>query len=130
MIEAIQDRSIIRLWTIQDLNTLVPLAIGQREITTNFTGKALSEWRNLLLLGWANACCSTTTAYGAAAALSFDGSEIFLYGGTGPDHGTFKIQLDDQPAITLTGTSPISHPNALLVSLCINELVGSRAHYI
>ncbi|KAF8598676.1 hypothetical protein BDV93DRAFT_609693 [Ceratobasidium sp. AG-I] len=56
----------------------------------------------------------TTTAYGAAAALSFDGSEIFLYGGIGPDHGTFKIQLDDQPAIILNGTSPISHPNALL----------------
>lgn len=62
-------------------------------------------------------CCSTTSTYGAAAALSFEGSEIFLYGGTGPDHGTFKVQLDDQPAVLLTGTSPVSHPNALLVSL-------------
>lgn len=37
-----------------------------------------------------------------------------MYGGTGPGHGTYKVQLDGQPEATLSGASPVVHVGALL----------------
>ncbi|CAE6450072.1 unnamed protein product [Rhizoctonia solani] len=55
-----------------------------------------------------------TTTYGAQAILEFQGSDILLYGGTGPNHGMFKVRVDGQPELTLNGTAPVAHPPSLL----------------
>ncbi|KAG8732111.1 hypothetical protein FRC10_001224, partial [Ceratobasidium sp. 414] len=63
----------------------------------------------------------STTTYGAAASLTFEGSEVFLYGGTGPNHGQFKVQLDNQQPFELNGTAPMQHPQT--------ELVRNQTHF-
>ncbi|CAE6501456.1 unnamed protein product [Rhizoctonia solani] len=55
-----------------------------------------------------------TTTYGAQAILEFEGSDILLYGGTGPNHGMFKVRLDGQAELELNGTAPVAHPPSLL----------------
>ncbi|KDN35018.1 hypothetical protein RSAG8_11961, partial [Rhizoctonia solani AG-8 WAC10335] len=55
-----------------------------------------------------------TTTYGAQAILEFQGSDILLYGGTGPNHGMFKVKLDGQAELDLNGTAPVAHPPSLL----------------
>lgn len=64
--------------------------------------------------GYIGSTAHSTTASGASARLIFDGSEIFLYGGVGPNHGMFKVQIDDQPGLTLNGTRPLDHTPTLL----------------
>ncbi|KAG8702611.1 hypothetical protein FRC08_003384 [Ceratobasidium sp. 394] len=64
--------------------------------------------------GYSSKTAHSTTTYGAAASLTFQGSEVFLYGGTGPNHGQFKVQLDDQQPLELNGTAPMQHPKTEL----------------
>jgi len=64
--------------------------------------------------GYSSNTAHSTTTYGAAASLTFEGSEVFLYGGTGPNHGQFKVQLDNQQPLELNGTAPMQHPQTEL----------------
>lgn len=64
--------------------------------------------------GYRSSTAHSTTTFNAAAALNFEGSEILLYGGTGPNHGMYNVQLDGQPEATFNGTSPIVHTQTLL----------------
>ncbi|QRW12126.1 hypothetical protein RhiLY_11125 [Ceratobasidium sp. AG-Ba] len=49
-----------------------------------------------------------------AASLTFWGNEISLYGSTGPDHGRFQVQIDNQQPLNFTGAAPVVHPDTLL----------------
>ncbi|QRV82728.1 hypothetical protein RhiJN_10743 [Ceratobasidium sp. AG-Ba] len=74
-----------------------------------------SSWNdNNNVSGYRSQTSHSTTILNAAASLAFQGSEIFLYGGTGPNHGEFKVQIDNQQPLVLNGTSPIQHPQTLL----------------
>ncbi|CAE6542126.1 unnamed protein product [Rhizoctonia solani] len=64
--------------------------------------------------GYLQGTAHRTTTYGAQAILEFEGSDILLYGGTGPDHGMFKVKLDGQAELELNSTSPVLHPPSLL----------------
>ncbi|KAG8770584.1 hypothetical protein FRC12_004176 [Ceratobasidium sp. 428] len=64
--------------------------------------------------GFRSGTVHSTNTYGAAASLKFEGSEVFLYGSTGPNHGQYKIQLDNQLALELNGTAPALHTQTLL----------------
>ncbi|KAG8773556.1 hypothetical protein FRC12_002464 [Ceratobasidium sp. 428] len=64
--------------------------------------------------GFRSGTVHSTNTYGAAASLTFEGSEVFLYGSTGPNHGQYKIQLDNQLALELNGTAPVLHTQTLL----------------
>ncbi|KAG8770861.1 hypothetical protein FRC12_004012, partial [Ceratobasidium sp. 428] len=59
----------------------------------------------------------STNTYGAAASLTFEGSEMYLYGSTGPNYGQLKVQLDNQPALELNGTAPTLHTQTLLYTM-------------
>ncbi|CEL62815.1 hypothetical protein RSOLAG1IB_10499 [Rhizoctonia solani AG-1 IB] len=50
-----------------------------------------------------------TQINGAQATLDFQGSDILLYGGTGPTHGQFKVQVDDQPQAILNSYAGNPH---------------------
>ncbi|KAF8596101.1 hypothetical protein BDV93DRAFT_500726 [Ceratobasidium sp. AG-I] len=55
-----------------------------------------------------------TQVTGATASVTFEGTGLYLYGGTLLDHGTYSIQIDNQPGITLNGSTKNFHPRALL----------------
>lgn len=62
---------------------------------------------------------SITQVAGATASLAFEGTGFYLYGGTLVDHGVFKIQVDDQPLVTLNGSTKSFYPRALLVGFSL-----------
>ncbi|KAG8680685.1 hypothetical protein FRC09_018052, partial [Ceratobasidium sp. 395] len=64
--------------------------------------------------GFRSGTVHSTNTYGAAASLTFEGSEVFLYSSTGPNHGQYKIRLDNQLALELNGTAPVLHTQTLL----------------
>ncbi|CAE6437666.1 unnamed protein product [Rhizoctonia solani] len=64
--------------------------------------------------GYLQGTAHRTTTYGARAILEFEGSDILLYGGTGPGHGLFKVKVDGQPELTLNAAAPLEHPPSLL----------------
>lgn len=75
--------------------------------------------------GYHQSTAHSTDVFGASSVLNFSGNEIFLYGGTGPTHGAFKVQLDDQPARTLNGSAVADHPQTLLYT---SSGLGTGAH--
>ncbi|KAG8776761.1 hypothetical protein FRC12_000704 [Ceratobasidium sp. 428] len=56
----------------------------------------------------------TTSQKGASASLTFEGTGIYLYGGTSPDHGAYTIELDDNPLVLMNGSTKDYHPKILL----------------
>ncbi|KAG8702612.1 hypothetical protein FRC08_003385 [Ceratobasidium sp. 394] len=64
--------------------------------------------------GYSSNTAHSTTTGGAQASFIFRGSEVFLYGGTGPNHGQFQVQLDNQQPLVLNGTAPMQHPKTHL----------------
>ncbi|KAG8702509.1 hypothetical protein FRC08_003445 [Ceratobasidium sp. 394] len=64
--------------------------------------------------GYSSKTAHSTTTGGAQASFTFEGSEVFLYGGTGPNHGRFRVQLDNQQPLELNGTAPMQHPKTEL----------------
>lgn len=88
------------------------------------TNRQLSKSSTQCCLPGGHGSCdrfSSTNVFGASAVLNFDGSEVSLYGGTGPTHGLFKVQIDDQPALTLNGSAVADHAQTLLVSRLIKH---------
>ncbi|KAG9094065.1 hypothetical protein FRC06_011196 [Ceratobasidium sp. 370] len=55
-----------------------------------------------------------TSQRGASASLAFEGSGIYLYGGTLNDHGVYTINLDDHPPVVLNGFTKDFHPKNIL----------------
>ncbi|KAG9083510.1 hypothetical protein FS749_005972 [Ceratobasidium sp. UAMH 11750] len=55
-----------------------------------------------------------TSQHGASASLAFEGSGIYLYGGTLYDRGVYTINLDDHSPVVLNGFTNDFHPKNLL----------------
>ncbi|KAB5593173.1 hypothetical protein CTheo_3403 [Ceratobasidium theobromae] len=83
-----------------------------------FNFDPLEDWTmSRTAAGYRGGTSHWTTSNGAAAALKFDGSEVFLYAGVGPRHGMYKVQVDGLPEATLNGTAPVLHTRTLLYAL-------------
>ncbi|QRW23881.1 hypothetical protein RhiXN_10205 [Rhizoctonia solani] len=55
-----------------------------------------------------------TNVAGATASVQFEGNAVYLYGGTLDDHGTFNVQVNDHPAVSMNGSTVGYHPRVLL----------------
>ncbi|KAG8772488.1 hypothetical protein FRC12_003057 [Ceratobasidium sp. 428] len=75
---------------------------------------------------------STTSRKGASASLTFEGTGIYLYGGTSPDHGAYTIELDDNPLVLMNGSTKDYHPKILLfyadsLSPGVHKIIATNA---
>ncbi|CAE6353590.1 unnamed protein product [Rhizoctonia solani] len=52
--------------------------------------------------------------YGTSASLEFQGTDVFLYGGFGPEHGQYKVALDSRPEEIMNGSAMNAHLPSLL----------------
>ncbi|KAF8687878.1 hypothetical protein RHS03_09884, partial [Rhizoctonia solani] len=73
-----------------------------------------SEWDTEIMSGYRTSVPYVTRTAGATATLDFQGSEITLYGRTGPNFGMFRVQVDNQEALTLNATRENSYPPTVL----------------
>ncbi|KAF8749023.1 hypothetical protein RHS01_10409 [Rhizoctonia solani] len=73
-----------------------------------------SEWDTEIMSGYRTSVPHVTRTAGATATLDFQGSEITLYGRTGPNFGMFRVQVDNQEALTLNATRENSYPPTVL----------------
>ncbi|KAF8715251.1 hypothetical protein RHS03_00034, partial [Rhizoctonia solani] len=55
-----------------------------------------------------------TNVAGATASVQFEGNAVYLYGGTLDDHGTFNVQVNDHPAVSMNGSTVGYHSRVLL----------------
>ena len=55
-----------------------------------------------------------TNTGGATTSVEFQGSAVYLYGGTLDDHGMFSVQVNDHSPVSLNGSSVGYHPRVLL----------------
>ncbi|ELU35903.1 hypothetical protein AG1IA_10067 [Rhizoctonia solani AG-1 IA] len=56
-----------------------------------------------------------TNVAGATASVQFEGNAVYLYGGTLDDHGTFNVQVNDHPVVSMNGSTVGYHSRVLLV---------------
>ncbi|CAE7145154.1 unnamed protein product [Rhizoctonia solani] len=106
-----------------------------REVDTPIVGSVIathdeftysSLWnRQTNMLEYRNSAAHQTNTRGETATLKFHGSEIFVYGGTGPDFGTFKVKVDNQDPIILNATTGYAHPP---VPLFMTSGLGDGQH--
>ncbi|KAB5593174.1 hypothetical protein CTheo_3404 [Ceratobasidium theobromae] len=101
------------------INDTQLLTIDDGDFTYNSTW-AMSR----TMTGYHNSTAHVTSTSGATTTLNFDGSEVFLYGGTGPTYGTFQVQVDDQ-SVVLNATTGVAHQSALLYTA---SGLGSGSH--
>ncbi|CUA72037.1 hypothetical protein RSOLAG22IIIB_10002 [Rhizoctonia solani] len=66
------------------------------------------------MVGYRNSTAHRTNTAGETATLKFRGSEIFLYGGVGPNFGTFQVQVDSQKPLFLNASRGVDHPPVTL----------------
>ncbi|CAE6402434.1 hypothetical protein ACGC1H_000292 [Rhizoctonia solani] len=89
---------------------VVPSVIATHE---EFTYSSLWSTQSGMT-GYRNSTTHRTNTPGETATLKFHGSELFLYGGVGPDFGTFKVQVDSQEPVVLNATRGFTHPPVTL----------------
>ncbi|KAF8672027.1 hypothetical protein RHS04_07942 [Rhizoctonia solani] len=108
----------------RDIDNFEPVEVDNK----NFTYSA--QWGAETMSGYRTSIAYVTRTEGATATLEFQGSEITIYGGTGPGFGMFRVQVDDQAALTLNATREKDHPPTILVrqhNLTLTNLEDSKA---
>ncbi|KAF8759918.1 hypothetical protein RHS01_01386 [Rhizoctonia solani] len=88
--------------------------IDDKDSMFSFPGSSgtWEEFRNLN--GYKNNAGHRTNVTGAQAILDFQGSDLLLYGGTGPIHGQYKVKVDNQPEVVLNSSTRNPHQPTVL----------------
>ncbi|CAE6495602.1 unnamed protein product [Rhizoctonia solani] len=88
--------------------------IDDKDSMFSFPGSSgtWEEFRNLN--GYKNNAGHRTNVAGAQAILDFQGSDLLLYGGTGPIHGQYKVKVDNQPEVVLNSSTRNPHQPTVL----------------
>ncbi|CAE6437689.1 unnamed protein product [Rhizoctonia solani] len=82
----------------------------QSTIATHNQFKYSRQWSEQNVSGYRNSTARVTSISGETATLNFQGPEILVYGGVGPDFGTFKVQVDSRQPVVLNATRGMTHP--------------------
>ncbi|KAF8598670.1 hypothetical protein BDV93DRAFT_478274 [Ceratobasidium sp. AG-I] len=100
-------------WTSNDVAGTSNITLDDGAFTYTTPGAAWTT-SSSYMVDYYNKTEHITNVAGAAASLTFEGSGIYLYGGTLNDHGTFNVQIDDHSPVGLNGSTKDYHPRVLL----------------
>ncbi|KIJ39859.1 hypothetical protein M422DRAFT_32465 [Sphaerobolus stellatus SS14] len=73
-----------------------------------------SAWRSVENATYFDNSLRVSNTNGSEATFSFLGDAVSVYGTTGPDHGIFSVQMDNQSPMLLNASASESHTQTLL----------------